>query len=255
MIVGAAAAQAWAGPQDANTLVVDPRPRFELSSYLYMQFIEPLGTTDSSVEAAWDLLADDWRKDVFDAIQDLAPPMLRFGGNLSDYYRWREAVGPRAQRVPLVNQEWGGIESNQVGTREFVQLCQRVGAEPLMCVNFESDGRTKYRLARGSLRVGDAAEAAAWVAYCNQPHNADPLLASRQRNVVRQGRLRPGDRRAEDGRVCPGDAGRGSAVATHRLGRHGLDGADGRSGRRRGADARLPPYVQSRLAQAASARR
>jgi hypothetical protein len=173
MIVGAAAAQAWAGPQDANTLVVDPRPRFELSSYLYMQFIEPLGTTDSSVEAAWDLLADDWRKDVFDAIQDLAPPMLRFGGNLSDYYRWREAVGPRAQRVPLVNQEWGGIESNQVGTREFVQLCQRVGAEPLMCVNFESDGRTKYRLARGSLRVGDAAEAAAWVAYCNQPHNAE----------------------------------------------------------------------------------
>ena len=35
-------------------IVVDPEPRFELSPYLYMQFMEPLGTTDGSVAAAWD---------------------------------------------------------------------------------------------------------------------------------------------------------------------------------------------------------
>jgi hypothetical protein len=33
-------------------IVVDPTPRFDLSPYLYMPFMEPLGTTDSSVAAA-----------------------------------------------------------------------------------------------------------------------------------------------------------------------------------------------------------
>ena len=171
----AAASGAWAGPPDVETLWVDPQPRFELSPFLYMQFIEPLGTTDSSVEAAWDHLADDWREDVVASVRELAPPMLRFGGNLAGYYRWREAVGPRDRRVPMVNYQWGGIETNQVGTREFVELCQRVRAEPLMCVNFESEGRPQYRDVKGVLRAGDAAEAAQWVAYCNQPGNAERL--------------------------------------------------------------------------------
>jgi len=37
---------------DANAIVLDPTPRFEISPHLYMQFMEPLGVTDSSVEAA-----------------------------------------------------------------------------------------------------------------------------------------------------------------------------------------------------------
>ena len=47
-----------------QTIAIDPKPRFELSSYLYMQFMEPLGATDASVEAAWEHLRDDWREDV-----------------------------------------------------------------------------------------------------------------------------------------------------------------------------------------------
>ena len=39
-------------------IVIDPEPRFPLSPYLYMQFMEPLGTTDGSVAAAWDSLRD-----------------------------------------------------------------------------------------------------------------------------------------------------------------------------------------------------
>ena len=31
-----------------------PRPLYPLSPYLYMQFAEPLGNADSSVDAAWD---------------------------------------------------------------------------------------------------------------------------------------------------------------------------------------------------------
>jgi len=56
----AAAAQSAVRGAEANTVLIDPKPLFEISPHLYMQFMEPLGTTDSSVEAAWNYDADDW---------------------------------------------------------------------------------------------------------------------------------------------------------------------------------------------------
>jgi alpha-L-arabinofuranosidase len=156
-----------------HPIVIDPAPRFALSPFLYMQFMEPLGATDSSVEAAWDHLRDDWREDVVEVSRDLAPTMMRWGGIFLDFYRWREGVGPREKRPPMLNLLWGGIESNQVGTAEFVDFSRRVGAEPLICVNFESDGRQRYLKAKGSVRTADAREAADWVRYCNDPANAE----------------------------------------------------------------------------------
>ena len=44
------ATQVSAGLGGRVSLVVDPAPLFELSPYLYMQFMEPLGATDGSVE-------------------------------------------------------------------------------------------------------------------------------------------------------------------------------------------------------------
>jgi hypothetical protein len=46
---------------------VDPRPMFEISAFLYMQFMEPLGSTDGSVKASWDYDRDDWREDFVEA--------------------------------------------------------------------------------------------------------------------------------------------------------------------------------------------
>ena len=154
-------------------LEIDPAPRYELSPFLYMQFMEPLGATDGSVEAAWDHRRNDWREDVVRVTRDLAPTMLRWGGIFTDYYRWREGVGPREKRPMLRNLLWGGVESNQVGTLEFVDFARRVGAEPLLCVNFESDGRKRYQHDGFTSRRGDAREAADWVAYCNHPSNAE----------------------------------------------------------------------------------
>jgi alpha-N-arabinofuranosidase len=157
----AAASAATAAAQSApNAIVVDPKPLFEISPLLYMQFMEPLGATDSSVEAAWDYDADDWRKDFVDALRDLAPGAIRFGGLFSRYYKWREGIGPAAKRPSMRNYVWGGKETNRVGTDEFVGLCKRVGAEPFYCVNFLSDGEKRY-----AERTGDAKEAADWVEY------------------------------------------------------------------------------------------
>ncbi len=156
-----------------GSIAIEPEPLFELSPYLYMQFMEPLGATDGSVEAAWDHLLAQWREDVLDVTRQLAPTMMRWGGIFADYYRWREGVGPRAGRPSMINLLWGGIESNQVGTGEFVELCRHVRAEPLICVNFESDGRRQYMNVGGHVRTGDAREAAEWVSYCNAPEHAE----------------------------------------------------------------------------------
>ncbi len=155
------------------TVVVDPRPQFEISPLLYMQFMEPLGVTDSSVEAAWDYDADDWRKDFVDTTRDLGPQVLRWGGLYSRYYRWREGVGPAARRPWMRNYVWGGKETNRVGTHEFVDLCRRVSAEPLMCVNFLSDGETRYRTTKEGDRTAGAQEAADWVSYANDPSSRE----------------------------------------------------------------------------------
>ena len=165
----AAAASAQTSSQ---TLEVDPEPVFELSPWLYMQFMEPLGVTDSSVEASWDHARQDWRRDLVEVTSELAPGMLRWGGLFSGYYRWREGVGPRDKRKPMLNLVWGGLESNQVGTAEFVDFCTRVKADPLMCVNLESEGDKSWAVnVRGEVRSGDAREAAEWVDYCNNPKN------------------------------------------------------------------------------------
>ena len=175
----------------------------ELSPYLYMQFMEPLGATDGSVEAAWEHENDKWRDDVVRATADLEPTMVRWGGIYTDYYRWREGVGPRERRPPMLNLMWGGVESNQIGTAEFVDFCRRVHAEPLVCVNFESDGREHFRQAKGNVRTGDAQEAADWVRVRQRPRQRrtprprlrralrHPPLAAWQRDLLRQPRFRP----------------------------------------------------------------
>src|SRR5882724_1531824 len=101
-----------------NTVAIDPKPLFDISPYLYMQFMEPLGATDSSVEASWDYDADDWRKDFVDIVRDLAPGVMRFGGLFSRFYHWREGVGPAARRPAMRNYVWGGTETNRIGTDE-----------------------------------------------------------------------------------------------------------------------------------------
>jgi alpha-N-arabinofuranosidase len=165
--------KAQAAAPSREELRIDPTPTFELSPYLYMQFMEPLGATDGSVEAGWDHLKERWRPDLIETTRELGPTLMRWGGIYTDYYRWREGVGPRAKRPPMLNLLWGGIESNQVGTGEFVDFCRQVGADALMCVNFESDGRERYMKVHDNVRTAGVEEAAEWVAYCNEPVHAE----------------------------------------------------------------------------------
>ena len=107
-----------------------------------------------------------------DKVKELAPTMIRWGGCFASYYHWKEAVGPQSERVPMLNLCWDGIYSNMVGTGEVVDLCKEAGAEPLLVVNMESDGRMHWAYPKeGMNRLGTADEAAEWVDYCNNPNN------------------------------------------------------------------------------------
>ena len=142
-----------------------------LSPYLYMQFAEPLGTADSSIDAAWDFPNGRWQPATLAFLKELAPPMLRWGGSFASYYHWHEGVG--ANRVPMHNLCWDGVYLNQVGTDELAQLAKEIGSELLFCVNFEAEGRKSWANPKpGVNRSGTAEEAADWVRYCNDPDDS-----------------------------------------------------------------------------------
>jgi alpha-L-arabinofuranosidase len=141
-----------------------------------MQFMEPLGITDASVNAAWDYIQDDWRKDLITTVKDLAPDVMRWGGGFVRYYKWREGVGPPEKRPPMYNHYWGGMETNRVGTFELHDFCRRVGAETMIAVNFMSDGIKSFKkTVHGENRWGDVEEAADWVSYANDPDNKERI--------------------------------------------------------------------------------
>jgi alpha-N-arabinofuranosidase len=76
-----------------------------------------------------------WRTDAAQALKALRPGMIRFGGSTTEGFEWTATLGDPARRVPFTTC-WGGLEPGNAGVEEFVELCQWVGAEPLICVRF-----------------------------------------------------------------------------------------------------------------------
>ncbi|MGA2076655.1 MAG: alpha-L-arabinofuranosidase C-terminal domain-containing protein [Terriglobia bacterium] len=77
-----------------------------------------------------------WRRDVVAALKELTPGVIRFGGSSLEVFEWDKCIGSWDTRVPYTTMPWRGLEPNFVGVEEFVQLCQYVGAEPLICVRW-----------------------------------------------------------------------------------------------------------------------
>ena len=85
---------------------------------------------------------------------------LRLGGNFSSYYHWRDGIGPLDKRITMENIAWGIPEYNKLGTDEFLQLCDLIGAEPQFDLNMGS---------------GSPEEAADWVRYIHDHHKGAVL--------------------------------------------------------------------------------
>ena len=94
-----------------------------------------------------------FRGDVEDLVTELGTTLVRYpGGNFVSGYDWEDGVGPRAERPTRLDLAWRSVETNAVGTDEFLAWAARRHLEPMMAVNLGTRG---------------VAEAAALVEYCN----------------------------------------------------------------------------------------
>jgi alpha-L-arabinofuranosidase len=80
-----------------------------------------------------------WRADITQAVKAARPSLIRWGGSVVDPggYKWENGIGNRDLRVPFKNSVWGRIDQNDIGLDEFLQFCELVNAEPLICVSFK----------------------------------------------------------------------------------------------------------------------
>lgn len=93
-----------------------------------------------------------WRADMMAALKEIGPALIRLGGNFVSGYEWRDGIGDPDKRPSRYDYAWRAMETNDVGTDEFLALTGILGAEPYITVNSG---------------FSDAHSAAQWVEYCN----------------------------------------------------------------------------------------
>lgn len=123
---------------------------------IYSAFVEPIRTVVyGSIYDPESPLADEngFRKDFVDLVKELNVSSLRWpGGNFVSGYNWEDGIGPKDQRPAKRDLAWNQVETNQMGTDEYVKLCSLIGADNFLCVN------------AGTGTLDDARH---WVEYCN----------------------------------------------------------------------------------------
>ncbi len=97
---------------------------------------------------------DGVRNDIIAALKKLKVPVLRWpGGCFADTYHWKDGVGPKKERPTMINKWWGGVtEDNSFGTHDFLNMCERIGADPYLA---------------GNVGSGTVQELSQWVQYVN----------------------------------------------------------------------------------------
>lgn len=148
---------ALATPAGDISVVIDAnKPGPVINKNIYGQFAEHLGSgiyggmwvgPESPIPNT-----RGWRNDVVAALKNLHVPLMRWpGGCFADEYHWRDGIGERDKRPVRVNTNWGGVaENNAVGTHEFFDLADLIGAD--VYVN-------------GNLGSGTPQEMAEWLEY------------------------------------------------------------------------------------------
>jgi len=109
--------------------------------------------------------AGGFRPDLLKAIAEIRAPIIRWpGGCFASPYRWKDGIGPQHKRHVTPRELWDDLDINSLGTDEFISLCRKVGAEPLIVVNIGTpqwnDDADTYDFLQDALD---------WIEYCNGP--------------------------------------------------------------------------------------
>lgn len=113
--------------------------------------------------------AGGFRPDLLKAIADLRPPIIRWpGGCFASAYRWKDGIGPQHRRGKYPREIWDDVDVNSFGTDEFIAMCRKVRAEPLIVVNI---GTPRWN---GDVPREDfIREVQAWIQYANGPADSE----------------------------------------------------------------------------------
>ncbi len=153
--------------------VLCPEPLGTIAPEIYGHFSEHIGGVfydglwvgkDSEIPNI-----NGFRKDLVEKLKAIHPPVLRWpGGCFAETYHWRDGIG---ENRPVRPNWWmhrdGRTESNAVGTHEFVDLCELIGAKPYFAVNVTSI---------------TPMEALDWMDYCLSPRGTTTLALEREKN-------------------------------------------------------------------------
>lgn len=154
------------GPADRQTMVFDGLTK-DYKKY-YFHFTAGADVKDAALEivgegngsfgiGAVSLMPADnlegFRADLVSILKDIGSPIYRWpGGNFLSGYEWRDGIGDPDQRPPRYDYAWNTVESNDMGTDEYLTWCRLLGSEPYLVVN---------------TGFGDAYSAGQWVEYVN----------------------------------------------------------------------------------------
>ncbi|MGY0389450.1 arabinosylfuranosidase ArfA [Nocardioides sp. WG-D5] len=134
------------------------RDRGPLDPRLFGSFVEHLGRcVYTGIYEPGHPSADEhgFRRDVAELVGELGPTLVRYpGGNFVSGYRWEDGIGPREDRPRRLDLAWRSVDSNQVGTDDFLAWAERNRLTPMMAVNLGT---------RGIQAAADLVE------YCNLP--------------------------------------------------------------------------------------
>src|SRR5659263_198005 len=112
-----------------------------------------------------------FRKELVEMFRKINPPVVRWpGGCFAETYDWRDGIGNRDDRPTRVNWWYTDdqrLETNQVGTHEFMDFCRLVDAEPYFAANATTVT---------PLHIRD------WIEYCNFPQGSTTLAKEREQN-------------------------------------------------------------------------
>jgi alpha-N-arabinofuranosidase len=109
---------------------------------------------------------------MYEAFAGLQPTVLRWpGGCYAETYKWKRGIGKQHERRKGLQPWWEEFDPNAMGTDEFIQLCRRLNADPLLVVN------TGMHVRPGTTNAEQWApwieEACQWIEYCNGPATSE----------------------------------------------------------------------------------
>lgn len=113
---------------------------------------------------------DGFRPDLLEAVRGLRPPVIRWpGGCFASVYLWKDAIGPQHERRIYPAYMWEDQDINSFGTDEYMKLCEKTGADPLLVINTGilqagCGAPAQFRLASDDDYLPYALD---WMEYCN----------------------------------------------------------------------------------------